>query len=142
MQDCRQACSKLVAKRAFITVIILFFAEKFLCIINFAIITLDKPGQIVSVSCKDQPPEEEGDPQDYSCDEREHHRHQEINEECDEGCEAEDNYFDENDNEMGDQPGQEQLPLVQSDADCEEQREDEMQDGEEKHEGEKGAGVF
>ena len=65
-----------------------------------------------------------------------------CHEECDEGCEAEDNYFDENDNEMGDQPGQEQLPLVQSDADCEEQREDEMQDGEEKHEGEKGAGVF
>ena len=43
---------------------------------------------------------------------------------------------------MSDQPGQQQLPLVQSDADCEEQREDEMQDGEEKHEGEKGAGVF
>ena len=42
---------------------------------------------------------------------------------------------------MGDQPGQEQLPLVQSDADCEEKGEDEMQDGEQKHEGEQGAGV-
>ena len=42
---------------------------------------------------------------------------------------------------MSDQPGQQQLPLVQSDADCEEQREDEMQDGEEENQGEQGGGV-
>ena len=42
---------------------------------------------------------------------------------------------------MSDQPGQQQLPLVQSDADCEEQREDEMQDGEEENQREQGGGV-
>ena len=42
---------------------------------------------------------------------------------------------------MSDQPGQQKLPLVQSDADCEEQREDEMKDGEEEHQGEQRGGV-
>ena len=42
---------------------------------------------------------------------------------------------------MSDQPGQQQLPLVQSDAHCEEQRENEMQDGEEENQGEQGGGV-
>ena len=70
---------------------------------------LEVPDHVVPVGRQDQSPGEDGEAQDQAGDDREDHRHQEINEEGDEGPESEDGGHDDDDHHVCHQPGQEEL---------------------------------
>ena len=78
------------------------------------------PHQVVPEGRQDEPPGQDGEPEHQAGDDWENHRDQEINEEGDEGPEGEDGGHDDDDEHVGDQPGQEELSPGQLDSHVEE----------------------
>ena len=99
------------------------------------------PHQVVPEGRQDEPPGQDGEAEHQAGDDWENHRDQEINEEGDEGPEGEDGGHDDDDEHVGDQPGQEELSPGQLDSHVEEDGGGQVGERGEDQEGEERAGV-
>ena len=82
--------------------------------------TVSIPHEVVPECGEDQSPGQDGETQHQAGDDWEDHRDEEINEEGDEGPADEDRGHGGDDEHVGDQPGQEQLPSYRGDGAVEE----------------------